>query len=61
MSKRTRHWWQRRTAKDAPSHLADQAYTTYGAWADGWNAAVQAYRDEIAETLRREGYRVEEP
>jgi hypothetical protein len=51
---RKRHWYDRRTWKDAPSHLADEAYDTYKAWAEGYNACVEAYLDEIEETLRRE-------
>jgi len=49
-----KHWYSRRTERDAPSEMADPAWTTYGAWAAGYNAAVQAYLDEIEETLRRE-------
>lgn len=57
---RIRHWYTRRTWKDAPSWQADLAQTTFGAWADGWNDCVEAYLRETEETLRKEGYGQEE-
>lgn len=38
-----KHWYTKRTAKDAPAKLHD----TYTAWADGWNAAVAAHVEEL--------------
>ena len=49
MNRRKRQWWERRIDKDAPSDMADQAHTTYSAWAAGYNAAVEAYLREVNE------------
>ena len=47
MTKRKRQWYHRRTWKDAPSYLADEGFDKYGAWAEGYNAAIQTYVDEL--------------
>ena len=55
-----RHWYTRRTAKDAPSSMADQAHDNFSSWAQGYNDCVEAYLREVAEVLEAEGFRVEE-
>ena len=56
---RIKHWYDRRKhCEDMSVH--DQAVDKEGAWMMGYHAAVQAYVDELAEALRKEGYRVEE-
>ncbi len=45
-----RHWSDERTAADAPWHLSHAAAD---AWADGYNAAVQA-ADEMNSTSAQE-------
>lgn len=60
----TRDWDDPRTTQDAPHFevTADKAEFMRGAWAEGYNAAVQAYcdekyidQDEITEQARAEG------
>lgn len=58
---RRKHWYTRRTVKDAPSEVHDQAHTPESIWATGYNAAVQNYLDEIRDVLREEGYAVGDP
>jgi hypothetical protein len=52
-----RHWYERRTDKDAPDSIEDMAHTNRSAWAQGYNDAVATYIDEIDELARREGFR----
>lgn len=46
-----KHWWQRRTEKDAPD-ICDNRLEKL-AWAEGYNAALDAYH-EYVENLRKE-------
>ena len=45
--RKERKWWERRTAKDAPSKIYDQAHTPESIWSEGYNDAVEAYLREV--------------
>lgn len=48
-----RHWWQKRTAKDAP--IYDSVWESKReAWADGYNEAVNNYKQELHDALKKE-------
>lgn len=49
-----KHWFDEKTADDAPlNYQGDEA----GAWADGYNAAVQACTEEQNALIQRERWR----
>lgn len=48
----TDHWYQARSAEDAPIYYSLEEAN---AWAAGWNDAVAACAEEQNEILRREG------
>lgn len=48
-----KRWYDKRTDKDAPKDEW-MSLIARTAWADGWNAAVEAYVTEFADTLDEE-------
>lgn len=50
-------WWHTRSANDAPmyDYGGEIRLVARRSWAEGYNAAVKAYSDELAENQRKEG------